>query len=253
MFPMTPLRLIQCVCLTLVCLTGFAESARAQSPPDNDWKVNVYPVLAWLPLTIDIDVNVPPSNGGGGSDGERGKILDGRFDGALFGGLTASNGAWRFEGFGMWAAVGGDRPDNPFIQADVDIIYGDAKFGHRIAPDLFLMGGVRRLAFDYDVTIASLPRLSRKPGFWDPIVGISWHRVGPRVEWHANLDGGGFGVGTEVDISAGVRVDWKLLRVFGLTAGYNYLYLKAEDTVLGREITLKPAFHGPMAGIGFYF
>ena len=251
-----PMRLIQLVCFTLVCLAGFSQPVRAQSTtqpsaPENDWKVNVYPVLAWLPLTIDINVDIPPPSGGG--DGGSGQILDGRFDGAFFGGASVSNGVWRFEGFGMWAAVGGDRPEHPFLEVDVDILYGDAKFGRRIAPDLFLMGGVRRLAFDYDVTLASLPRLSRKPGFWDPIVGIAWHRVGPRVEWHASVDGGGFGVGSEVDISAGVRVDWKLLRVFGLTAGYNYLYLKVEDEVAGRLITLKPTFHGPMAGIGFYF
>ena len=251
------MRLLQIVCVVLASLIGFAQSARAQgspqaSPPGKDWKINLYPVLVWLPLTIDINVDVPPPSGGGG-DGETGQILDGRFDGAFFAGASASNGVWRIEGYGLWAAVGGDRPENPFLVVDVDLLYGDAKFGRRVAPDLFIMGGVRRLAFDYDVTLGQLPRLSRKPGFWDPIVGVGWHRVGPRVEWHASVDGGGFGVGSEIDIGASVRVEWKPLRVFGFSAGYNYLYLKVEDTVAGREITLKPTFHGPIAGLGFYF
>ena len=251
------MHVIRIACLTLVCLAGFSRPALAQggsqgTAPDNDWKFNIYPVLAWLPIKIDINVDVPPASGGD-DNGGAGDILDGRFDGAFFGGASASNGVWRIEGYGMWAAVGGDRPEQPFLVVDVDVLYGDAKVGRRIAPDLFIMGGVRRLAFDYDVTVAELPRLSRKPGFWDPIVGIGWHRVGPRVEWHASVDGGGFGVGSEVDIGASVRVDWKLLRVFGLTAGYNYLYLKVSDTVAGREITLKPSFHGPVAGLGFYF
>ena len=250
------MRLIQIVCLSLVCLSVFSSSARAQSAPsgspaDKDWKITLYPVLAWLPLTIDIDVNVPPHDDG--DAGGSGNILDGRFDGAFFGGASASNGVWRIEGFGMWAAVGGDRPERPLLVVDVDIIYGDAKFGRRIAPSLFLMGGVRRLALEYDVALGDLPRFSRKPGFWDPIIGIGWHKVGPKLEWHATIDGGGFGVGTDVDLGASVRVDWKPLRVFGLTAGYNYLYLKASDTIAGREITLKPTFHGPAAGIGFYF
>jgi hypothetical protein len=248
------IRLILIVVLTFACLAGFAPPVAAQStPPEKDWKFTLYPVLAWVPLTIDIDVNVPPIAGGGGGGGASGQIVDGRFDGAFFGGASATNGIWRIEGYGMWAAVGGDRPERPFLVVDVDILYGDAKIGRRIAPDLFVTGGVRRLAFEYDVTIADLPRLGRKPGFWDPVIGIGWHRIGPRVEWHASIDGGGFGVGSDVDLGASVRVDWKVLRVFGLTAGYNYLYLKVSDTVAGREVTLEPTFHGPVAGLGFYF
>jgi hypothetical protein len=249
------MRLIRIFCLAALCTVGLAQAALAQSVPSqtdqNDWKVAVYPILAWVPLTIDIDVNIPPI-GGGGDGGGSGQILDSRFDGAFFGGLAATNDVWRIEGYGLWAAVGGDRPDRPFMQVDVDLIYGDAKVGRRVARDLYLKGGVRRLAFDYDVTLGDLPRLSRKPGVWDPIVGIGWHRVGQTVEWHANFDGGGFGVGADVDLGGSVRVDWKPIPYFGLTAGYNFLYMKVSDTA-SRDITLKLTLHGPAAGIGFYF
>ena len=60
-------------------------------------------------------------------------------------------------------------------------------------------------------------------------------------------------MGADVDLSASVRVDWKALRFFGLSAGYNVLYLKVSDTVAGRDITLEPLLHGPVAGFGFYF
>jgi hypothetical protein len=210
----------------------------------------VYPLLAWVPLGIDIDVEIPPVNGGGGGSGQ---IVEGRFDGAFLGGVTATNGAWRIEGYGVWAAVGGDRPERPFLRVDVDLIYGEGRLARRIAPDFYVTGGVRRLALDYDVTLGDLPTLSRKPGLWDPLVGVGWHRVGRRVEWHAAFEGGGFGVGADVDLGGMLRVDWKPFSHFGLTAGYNFVYLKVTDEVAGRTVTLKPTIHGPAVGIGFYF
>jgi hypothetical protein len=224
---------------------GASLEARAQ-----DWNVAVYPVLVWVPLGIDIDVNIPPFDGDGGGSGQ---IVDSRFDGAFFGGVTATNGVWLIEGYGIWAGIGGDRPDRPNLTVDLNLIYGDVKVGRRVAPDLYVTGGLRRVALDYDVTLGNLPTLSRTPGVWDPLVGIGWHRIGPTVELHASFEGGGFGVGADVDLGASFRVDWKLLRHFGLTAGYNILYLKIEDDVAGRTITLKPTVHGPAVGFGLYF
>jgi hypothetical protein len=228
-----------------LCVLGVGQQARAQ-----DWNVAVYPILVWVPLGIDISVDIPPINGDGGGSGQ---IVDGRFDGAFFGGVTATNGVWLIEGYGIWAGVGGDRPDRPNLTVDLNLIYGYGKVGRRVATDLYVTGGLRRVALDYDVTLGNLPTLSRKPGVWDPVVGIGWHRIGPTVEWHASFEGGGFGVGADVDLGASIRVDWKLLRHFGLTAGYNFLYLKVEDEVVGRTITLKPTVHGPALGFGLYF
>jgi hypothetical protein len=112
---------------------------------------------------------------------------------------------------------------------------------------------VRRVALDYAITLGDLPTLARKPGVWDPIVGIGWHRERPKVEWHATFDGGGFGVGADVDLGAALSVDWKPIPHFGLTAGYNILYLKVTDTLAGREVTIKPTVHGPTFGFGLYF
>ena len=249
------MRMIRIVVLSAFVAT-LAQSARAQSVSsgsgsDDDWHVAVYPVLAWIPIDIKIDVNVPPIQGGDG--GGSADILDSRFDGAFFGGVAASNGAWRIDGYGLWAAFGGDRPERPHLTVDVDLIYGSARLGRRLAPDLFLTGGVRRVAINYDVRLGDLPRLSRKPGVWDPSVGIGWHRGRRSVEWHATFDGGGFGVGSDVDLAASFSVDWKPISHFGFTGGYNIQYLKITDTVASRDLTLKMTLHGPMAGIGLYF
>jgi hypothetical protein len=238
------------VAVALVIGGGTAAWAQGTASTDEGWQFTVYPVLAWVPTSIDIDVEVPPFNGSGGTSGE---ILDSQLDGAFFGGVTASNGVWRVEAMGMWASVAGQRPDRPLLDVDVDIIYGQGTVGRRIAPDLFVNVGVRRLALDYDVTIGTLPQFSRKPGLWDPLVGIGWHRIGQTVEWHATFEGGGFGVGADVDLGAGVRVDWKPVRHFGFTAGYNLLYLKVSDEVRNRTIEITPTIHGPAVGIGLYF
>lgn len=242
-------------CVLVLCLIGVCADARAQSAApgtgSNDgWKVAVYPIFAWVPVDIGIGVESDLPGEDGGLVGD---IVESRFDGAFFGGLTASNGPWRIETYGLWAAFGGDRPDLPFLEVDLDVVYGDGRLGRRVAPDFYVTGGVRRVALKYDITLGTLPRLSREPGVWDPIVGVGWHREGPKVEWHASFDGGGFGVGADVDLAAAVRIDWKPLRHFGLAAGYNVLYLKVTDAVANRSVTIKPTVHGPAAGIGFHF
>ena len=241
------MRMVRVLLLAMLCGVHSIPAAGQ----DNDWKTTVYPILVWVPMDIGIDVNLPPVQGGDG--GGSGDILDGRFDGAFFGGVAATNGVWRVEGYGLWAAFGGDRPDRPALTVDLDLVYGSAKVGRRVAPDFFVTGGVRRLAINYEVKLNDLGPFSRKPGVWDPIVGIGWHRVRPKVEWHASFDGGGFGAGADVDLGASFSVDWKPVSHFGLTAGYNLLYLKVTDTVVNRDLTLKLTAHGPTFGFGLYF
>jgi hypothetical protein len=238
------------LCVTLVSQAAGAQTGAPGSTEDGDWHVTVYPVLAWIPLDIAIDVDVPPF---GGDAGGSGQIIDSQFDGAFFGGVAASNRVWRIEGYGLWASFGGDRPERPFLAVDMDLIYGSAKLGRRVAPDLFVTGGVRRVALDYDITLGDLPHFARKPGVWDPIVGIGWHRERSKVEWHAAFEGGGFGAGADVDLGASLSVDWKPIPHFGLTAGYSLLYLKISDSIANRDVNMKLTVQGPTVGVGLYF
>jgi hypothetical protein len=218
---------------------------------DDDWNVGIYPVYVWLPFGIGIDVTVPPGDGG---DGGRGDIVDGRFDGAYFGGFYASKARFRVDADGLWAGFGGDRPDSPFLRVDADALYFHATGGVRLASDLYAVAGVRRVALQYDISIANTTGFRREPGVWDPIVGLAWHTEGGRVlEFHATFEGGGFGVGADSDIGASARLDIKPWSHFGITAGYCLLYLKLDDTVANRTFTLKQTLHGPIFGIGIYF
>jgi hypothetical protein len=236
--------------IVIVQMAALPQAAAGAQAPQEGWNVAVYPILAWVPLGIGIDVDIPSADG---DDGGSGDILDSRLDGAFLGGVAGSNGTWRFEADGIWAGIGGDRPERPFLTVDLDIIYGHANVGRRVAPDLYLTAGVRRVVLKYDITLGELPQLSREPGVWNPLLGIGWHRTGPKVEWHASFEGGGFGAGADVDLSGTFRVDWKPLRHFGFTGGYNVLYMKVTDTVANRAVTLEPLMHGPVVGIGLYF
>ena len=231
------------------------DSAVAQSTapaaPDADegWRVTIYPVLAWVPTSIEIDVSLPPSDAGGGFAGE---IVDSRFDGAFLGGFSAAKGAWRMDVDGLWAAVGGDR-QTPVLTVDADVIYLHAAGGRKIVKDLYATAGVRRFALKYVIDFGSLDPFERKPGVWDPVVGLTWHTERQHFQVHALFEGGGFGVGADVDLSTSFRADWKPTTHFGFTGGYQFLYFKVSNTVLGREFTVKQTLHGPMVGVGLYF
>ena len=163
-------------------------------------------------------------------------------------------GLFRVDADGLWAAVGGDRPERPFLKVDVDAIYFHVSGGVKVAPDL--VRHRRRSPFRPQVQrdqFAEQPEFERKPGVWDPLVGLGYHRVGDTLEVHATFEGGGFGVGTDVELAGMFRLDWKPVRHFGLTAGYNYLYFKVEDELRNRTFTVKQTLHGPIVGIGIYF
>ncbi len=235
----------------LAAASGANAQTSASGSSDDDWKVAIYPILAWVPLSIGMDVEVPPSEGG--DAGGSAQIIDGRFDGAYLGGLAVSKGLFRVDADGLWAAVGGDRPERPFLRVDLDAIYFHVSGGVKVARDLYVTGGVRRLALKYNVQFGEQPEFERKPGIWDPLIGLGYHRVGDTLEVHGTFEGGGFGVGADVELAGMFRLDWKPVRHFGLTAGYNYLYFKVEDEVRNRTFTATQSLHGPIVGIGLYF
>lgn len=236
--------------LIVLCLLLPARPAVAQSD-DEGWRISIYPVLAWIPTGIDIDLNVPPSDDVDG--GFIGQIVESRFDGAYLGGFSAAKGGWRMDVDGLWAAVGGDRVQLPRFTVDADLIYFHAVAGPRIVKDLYATGGVRRIAVKYVIEVDALGRFERKPGVWDPIVGLGWHTQRPHWEVHAIFEGGGFGVGSDVELSTSFRADWKPIPHFGVTAGYQFLYFKIEDTRRDRLLEVKQTLQGPIVGIGFYF
>ena len=229
--------------------------AQTTTSSDNDMKFSVYPVLLWAPVASVTTVvpAFPDFPGGPDVPGESGTTSS-SFDGAALAGMSIEKRNWRVDVDGIWAAMLTTR-ERPLLKVDLDVIYGHVSGGVKVYKDLYVTGGVRRVALKYDIQIGDRPQhFERKPGIWDPLVGAGWHSaLGSKWILHVTGEGGGFGAGADVDLSGGVRTDFKIATHVGLTFGYTVLYLKLSDTVLQRTLEVKQTLHGPVLGLGIYF
>ena len=222
---------------------------------DDDMKFSVYPILLWAPVASVTTVVPAFPNFPGGPDLPGGSgTSTASFDGAALAGMSIEKGFWRVDADGIWASLLTTR-DLPLLEVDLDLIYGHVSGGVKVYKDLYVTGGVRRVALKYDIRIADRPvHFERKPGIWDPLVGAGWHSaLGSRWIMHVIGEGGGFGVGADVDLVGSVRTDFKIATHVGLTFGYTVLYLKLSHTVLQRTLEVKQTLHGPVVGLGIYF
>lgn len=222
-----------------------------QNTPDSDkLKVVIYPIMAWAPV-LGANVRIPdtPSTPGGGS-GSTNSSLNGA---ALFG-FTIQKGKWYGDANAMWAGMSTSR-NSPHLNVDINGIFAGGQIGYKVYRDFYFTGGFRRLAFKYDVTLGSFPQFERKPGVWDPLIGILWNRQLSK-KWTAkvNVQGGGFGVGADVDFSAVGTADWQFAKHFGIALGYGVLHVSLTDynKLLG-NFGVSQTLNGPQFGFGIYF
>lgn len=238
-------------------LDSEAESQGADPAPETlaqkpyGWRIAVYPVLAWAPV-FGASVTLPPlpsqpitTPGPSGSTASS-------LNGAFFGGARFETGKWSADALFMWAALSAERK-TPFASVNLDFIFGNALLGREVLPDLYVEGGIRRLAVDVHATVGS-DSAKRSPGFWDPLVGLTYRRQLGR-KWRVLIhgDGGGFGVGSDVDVTASGRAEWQFARHFGVTMGYGGMHFSESNTVSGKTLTIRPTLHGPIFGFGIYF
>ena len=151
---------------------------------------------------------------------------------------------------------------SPYAKVSTSIHYGDFFRGYQIGKGFSALGGFRRIALGFDATVGNQPTFSRNPGVWDPLLGVEWRRIlGRKFFVQARFDGGGFGVGSDVDLDAQGRVEWRFVKHFGAALGYQVLYNRfsgtVSDTVLNTTVTHPWNYHqtmyGPILGLGIYF
>ena len=234
-------------------------SARLPAPAQastNETKVSVYPILLWVPsFTVTTSVPPFPEVPGGpdlpGGSGSTSRIVRRRGAGGFLGRAGRTGASTPTASGPHW----GSQRDRPLLKVDLDLIYGHVSGGVKIYKDLYVTGGVRRVALKYDIQIGDRPEhFTRKPGIWDPLVGLAWHSdLGSRWTLHVIGEGGGFGVGADLDLLGSVRADWKVFKYVGLTFGYTALRLELSNTVLERTLEVKQTLHGPTLGLGLYF
>ncbi len=258
----------------LVCLTHASSAAqesagpsqleansKVPSPPSQTpdkpaqkpygWHIAIYPALAWVPV-FGTSVTLPslPSQpistpGPSGSTSNS-------FNGAFFGGARIEKGKWSADALFMWAALSAQRT-TPLVNVNLDFVFGDIMAGREVLRDLYVEGGARRLALDIHATVLS-SSASRSPGFWDPLVGLTYRRqLGRKWRILIHGDGGGFGVGSDVDVTATGRAEWQFARHFGIAMGYGGMHFSESDTVKSRTLAISPTLHGPIFGFGIFF
>jgi hypothetical protein len=172
--------------------TADPKSGTQTAPDPNKLKVVIYPILAWAPV-LGASFRIPdtPSTPGGGS----GSTNDSFNGAALFGFTIQKDKRWG-DFNGMWAGMSASKA-SPHVNADINGIFAGGQLGYKFYKDFFATGVFRYLGLKYDVTLGTFPRFERKPGVWDPLLGVLWDRQLSK-KWTAriNAQGGGFGVGS---------------------------------------------------------
>jgi hypothetical protein len=134
----------------------------------------------------------------------------------------------------------------------------------RLVKGLFAIGGVRRVKVDLDVNLvvpSQNTTLSGKmgPGLRDPLFGAQYRgRLTRRTRFDADVRAGGFGVGSDVDVSGEGAVNRQFAPHVERRPGYAFLYYKLTvDSVtisaVTRTLISKQTLHGPGFGLGIAF
>jgi len=247
-----------------------AGLAAAQSPEasgiDNTdgWKTIVYPIHAWLPV-FGADVTLPgqstPPGSGGGSGGSGGITLpsaktSGNFDGAALAGFRVERSRLSIEGEFLWAGMSGSV-EAPRFDLTANTIAGRLMGGFRVAPALYIDGGVRRFALDITASILSLQPVNWKPGIWEPVVGTTFRpRLGRKLRLFTQADVGFSTDDSSRSGSATASIEWKPISHLSLGAGWGWTYLRVDGTIgsfLTKDIHLSQTLNGPMLTLGIPF
>jgi hypothetical protein len=228
------------------------QQTRPSSERPYGWAYALYPAMVWAPI-FGASVTLPPlpptpSNPIVTPSGS----TSNSFNGAYFGGVDIKKNKWSADCLFMWAALSASRT-TPHTNVGLDFVFGDAMAGYEILPNLSLEGGFRRLALDINATVLD-DSISRSPGYWDPLIGLTYRKQFNN-KWRMTIhgDGGGFGVGSDVDVAITGRAEWQFARHYGITMGYGGMHFKDSDTVDGQTLTISPTMHGPIFGFGFFF
>lgn len=219
-------------------------------------------MLAQIPI-FGAQISIPDSPGlpGGGSG-----TTDLSLNGAYMFGVIFETRYFLVDVNNLWAAVSASR-SQPLTNVDTDSKFLNAVAGVRIGHSkVFAIGGIKRVGIVLDVNLdVSGPLNTHRldghanPILWDPVGGVEYRgRLTARTTIDAALKVGGFGIGTDYDLTTEGAVDWSLARHVVLRAGYSFVRFKMTVTradVDGTQRTLvaRQTLHGPEIGFGIHF
>ena len=251
------------ICATALVASVTRADAQDQTTAKHDAaaEVEIYPLLIQAPI-FGATIKLPALPGGGGEAGEQSGSTDFTLNSAYMAGLTVRGRQWFAEARGTWMDLSASF-SAPRLQVDSKATLFNARGGIRLADGLFATGGVRRVGLTLDTQL-SLPALgvsvqgTTKPALWDPLIGVDWRH--PMGHWivDGNFQGGGFGVGTDVDLSGEANASWRGIPHTEIRLGFSVVYYKltVSDVSIGsfqRTLISTQTLYGPIVGFGFYF
>ena len=242
-----------------------ATLAAAQSPAESgtsagqDWKTIIYPVHAWLPV-FGADVTLPgqstPPGSGGGSGGitTPSAKTSGNFNGAALAGFRVERARLSIEGEFLWAGMTGSV-DAPHFNLSLDTFAYRVMGGFRIAPALYIDGGVRRFAVKMTASILDFQPVTWKPGIWEPVVGATFRpRISRNLRLFTQADVGFTGDDSSRSGAATAIAEWSPLSHLSVGGGWGWTYLKADGTIsTNKDVHFSQTLNGPVLTLGIPF
>jgi hypothetical protein len=221
-------------------------------------QITIYPVLAQIPIFGAV-ITVPDVPGNPGGSGTTDKSLNGAY---MFGVIVETR-HWLVDVNNLWAAVSAGRAQ-PLTNVDTDSRFFNGTVGLRVGGGIFAVGGIKRVGINLDVSVTGRVQQNTlngkaNPVLWDPMGGVEYRgRLTPRTTCDLAFKVGGFGIGTDYDLTTEGAVDWTIWRFVVLRAGYSFVRYKltvtnADVNALQRTIVSKQTLHGPEIGLGIRF
>jgi hypothetical protein len=259
---MTKLLLTTVLCGATLLLPATRSAA---ADPDKGIEVIVYPILVEAPVfgaSIDLP-SIPSSPGDGGESGEQSGSTDVSLNTLYMAGVSVRAPRWMVDARGQWADLSASR-QRPGTTLDTKARFFIARGGVTLGHGFSVTAGVRRIwgALDASLTVPSLGNrvltASVDKTLYDPLVGVDWRRRAGAFTFAANAEGGGFGVGTDRDVSAEIDINWRFTAHTDLRLGYGFFYYKISSDPIGigsfqRSIVSAQTLHGPAIGFGIAF
>lgn len=244
--------------------------ASAQTiPPDKKVEVIVYPILIEAPVFgASIDLPSVPGSGGGGSNGSsEGGDQSGSTDVSLntlyMAGVSVRSDRLFVDARGQWADLSASH-SSPRVTLDTSARFFTVRGGVTLFDGLSVQAGVRRLWGQLNASL-TLPNLNDEvlsgttnKALYDPMVGVDWRGRAGKFIFEGNVLGGGFGVGTDADVSGEFDVNWRFTRHTDLRIGYGFFYYKitSDPIQIGsfqRTLVSSQTLNGPTFGFGIVF
>jgi hypothetical protein len=251
-------RLPTILCAAAILVAGSAAAAQQDKPVE----VIVYPILIEAPL-FGASIDLPSLLGDGLEGRDQSGSTDVSLNALYMAGVSVRANRWFAEARGQWADLSASRA-TPHVTLDTRARFFTARGGITLVKGLSVAGGVRRIWGELDASLAP-PILGDKvlsgsvdKTLYDPLIGADWRGRSGKFIFEANFLAGGFGVGTDRDVSGEFDVNWRFTPHTDLRLGWGFFNYKisTDPIPIGsfqRTLVSSQTLNGPVIGFGIVF